>query len=102
MAGEVARFALAGVALFLLGANVAFLVHVRNFVRWFCLKVVAVALLLVYVATSALCAERLGPGTVTVGLVAVVVDVAAMYRMWSAIDRAPYIRNPEEGGSNAL
>jgi len=76
---------IAGLAVFLVGANVAFLAHLgRRFVPWFTVKIVAVTLLLIYVATSVVW------GTpdwwrLVIGLVAVIIDIYAIYRMWVSI-----------------
>jgi hypothetical protein len=76
---------IAGLALFLIGANGAFLLHLGSrLVPWFTIKIGAVTLLLAYVAASALWGD---PQTLRLllGFVAVAVDVYALYRMWASI-----------------
>lgn len=79
---------IAGIALFLIGTNVAFLIHLSaRLVPWFTFKIVAVTGLLVYVALSVL----LGDPTWwrgLIGLAAVVTDSVAIYRMWTNIIEA--------------
>lgn len=80
-----AHVVIAGLAVFLVGANVAFLAHLGSrFVPWFTIKIVAVTLLLVYVATSVVWGSP-DWWRLVIGLVAVVVDIYAIYRMWASI-----------------
>ena len=75
----------AGMCLFLIGANVAFLAHLRaQLMSWFNLKIVAVTVLLVYVSTSVFFGH---PETcmLLLGLLATVLDSIALYKMWGSI-----------------
>lgn len=81
------HIATAGVALFLIGANIAFLAHLgSNLVPWFRFKVAAVTLLLIYVALSASFANpslwRSG-----IAVAALLIDVWALWNMWRSITR---------------
>ena len=85
---EFGHIIVAGIALFLIGANGAFLLHLgARLVPWFTFKIVAVTIMLAYVAASAIWGNpqslRLG-----LGFIAVVIDVWALFRMWTNITDA--------------
>ena len=76
---------IAGLALFLIGANVSFLLHLgARLVPWFRFKISAVTLLLSSVAASAIWGNPELP-RLALSLGAVLVDVVALFRMWSSI-----------------
>lgn len=89
---DLLRVTVSGLAVFLVGANIAFLVHLGpRMVRWFTLKVSAVILLLTYVASSVVWATS-ATWILALGLAAVTLDVVAVYRMWVANDRPEPLR----------
>lgn len=75
----------AGLCLFLVGANISFVAHLRSrVVPWFSFKISAVTLLLLYVASSVF----LGHPTLwrlVLGFIATTLDTVALYRMWFSI-----------------
>jgi hypothetical protein len=85
---DTVKLMLAGFSIFLIGANTAFLANFgSSLVSWFRLKVTAVSGLLLYVALSGLYGDP-APWRLTLGLVAVFMDMAAIVTMWSTIDTA--------------
>lgn len=95
----------AGISLFLIGTNIAFLLHLSpRLMPWFTFKISAVTGLLVYVALSVLWGDPAWWRGV-IGLAAVVIDTVAIYRMWTSIIEAskrgrvglvPLLREREE------
>jgi hypothetical protein len=70
----------------LVGANIALLLNLGGrLAQWFRMKIVAVTLLLVYVATSAAVGHP-APWRITVGFVALAIDAAALAYMWRSIN----------------
>lgn len=79
---------IAGIALFLIGTNISFLLHLSpRLMPWFTFKIVAVTGLLTYVALSVLWGDPSWWRGI-IGLVAVVIDMVAIYRMWTSIIEA--------------
>lgn len=79
------RIATGGLALFLIGANVAFLAHLGySLLQWFQFKIYATTLLLVYVATSVFFGG-VGIDRTALAAIALVIDAIAIWRMWSSI-----------------
>lgn len=82
---SVAHTVIAGMALFLIGCNLAFLLHLGSrLVTWFNIKIAAITLLLAYVGSSAVWGNP-DEWRVALGFVGLAIDVYAMYRMWSSI-----------------
>jgi hypothetical protein len=85
----------AGVALFLAGVNLAFLLQLGGkLVGWFKFKIAAVTAILIYVCLSF---SYGSPATsrVVVGWFGLALDLGAIFWMWSSIERA---RENEEIG----
>lgn len=79
------HIAAGGLALFLIGANLAFIMHLgENILSWFQFKILAVTSLLVYVALSLLIG---GPGATrtTIAAFALIIDTVALYRLWANV-----------------
>lgn len=84
-----------GTALFLIGANVSFLMHLgRQLVSWFLIKAAAGSVLLLYICLSGLMGHPRG-WRLGIGLAGVVAELIAMVIMWSSVTRA---RNVGEMG----
>lgn len=82
---KVAQIAVASIAFFLIGANVALLAEFgRNFSSWWTLKLSAVMVLLTYVTASMIYGNPDG-ARVTIGAIACAVDLFAFSRVWRAI-----------------
>lgn len=78
----------AGVALFLAGVNVAFLLQLGgSLVGWFKFKIFAISLLLVYITLSF---SYGAPNTdrVVIGWAGLALDLFAVFWMWVSIERA--------------
>ena len=76
-----------GLAIFLLGANVAFVASLgRLLAPWFIVKLVAINLLMIYMCLSLFLGH---PGTAraALGSVALCVDVVALGLMWYSIEK---------------
>jgi hypothetical protein len=92
----------AGLAVFLIGVNVALLVQLEKYIlSWFQFKIFGVTALLVYVCLS-LVFGGVGLSRTVVGVIALVIDAAAVWRMWSSIltingGTFPSLRQHEEG-----
>jgi hypothetical protein len=75
----------AGLALFLVGVNTAFLVNLgNNLTRWFTFKILAIDLMMIYVCLSL----ALGQPTTwraLIGVFALITDTFALVWMWSGI-----------------
>lgn len=79
------HIAAGGLAIFLIGANLAFILHLgENVLSWFQFKLLAVTSLLVYVALSVLIGGP-GIGRTTIAAVALLIDTIALYRLWSNV-----------------
>ena len=79
------HIAVAGLGLFLIGANIAFLLHLgQGFFNWFQFKIVATTLLLVYVALSVLVGGPPASRT-SIAAVALIIDCVAVWRMYANI-----------------
>lgn len=77
----------AGMALFLFGANVAFLVNLGSrTVRWFKFKIAAITLLLGYVALSMFYGNP-DAWRVSIGFSALLLDIVALVWMWRSIEK---------------
>ena len=82
---EYLRIVTAGLALFLVGANVAFLLHLgESLVSWFNFKIAAATLLLVYVSLSVLVGGP-PPWRISIALFALIIDAIAVYRLWANV-----------------
>jgi hypothetical protein len=76
----------AGLAVFLVGANCAFLLNLGNrLTRWFTLKVGSVTLLMVYVALS-LYVGSPDLWRACIGVAALLLDLVALGWMWYSIE----------------
>jgi hypothetical protein len=76
-----------GLALFLAGANVAFLFNLgRNLTGWFTLKIVAITGVLAYMALS-LYVGQPGVWRASLGVVALMIDLFALGYMWYGIEK---------------
>lgn len=79
------HIAAGGLAIFLIGANLAFILHLgENVLSWFQFKILAVTVLLIYVALSVLIGGP-GIGRTTVATFALLVDTVALYRLWANV-----------------
>jgi hypothetical protein len=77
-----------GIALFLAGCNLAFLVMLGGkLVTWFKFKVFAMALTLVYVCMSFAYGSPAN-SRVVVGWTALLADIVAVFWMWISVERA--------------
>jgi hypothetical protein len=75
----------AGIALFLVGINIALLIHVKDSIlTWWQFKLAAVTLMLVYIATS-LAFGGVGLGRTVFGIIALCIDAVAVWYMWNSI-----------------
>ena len=75
-----------GLALFLAGANVAFLVNLgRDLTGWFFFKIVAITGVLAYMSLS-LYVGNPGPWRASLGVLALLVDLFALGYMWYGIE----------------
>lgn len=77
--------AIAGIAIFLVGSNAAFLINLGNkIVAWFKFKIIAVELLLTYIVISLL----YGNPTiyrVVIAAAAIIIDCLALAYMWKSV-----------------
>ena len=95
----------AGMGIFLIGVNLAFLLNLgTELVRWFTVKIMAVTTLLVYVVLSMTYGNP-AVWRAWIGLIAMVIDCAAVFWMWWSVTRAtesghvglvPLLRSIEE------
>ena len=72
-------------SVFLVGVNIAFLINLgSSLVRWFQFKIVAVTIMLSYIALS-LTIGNPDAWRASIGVVAMLVDMAAVLWMWKSI-----------------
>jgi len=77
----------ASVALFLFGANVAFLTQLgKVLTTWFTLKIVAITGIMFYMSLSLYIGDP-GPWRASLALVFLLIDVVALGYMWLGIER---------------
>ena len=75
-----------GIALFLVGANIAFMANLgTRIVVWFRFKVAALTLLLTYVSFSMWVGQP-APWRLGIGMVALILDIFALFWMWHSIE----------------
>lgn len=75
----------ASIALFLVGVNIALIIHVRDsLLTWWQFKLAAVTLLLIYVALS-LAFGGVGLSRTILGITALCIDAVAVWYMWTSI-----------------
>lgn len=75
----------AGLAVFLIGANLAFMIHLGESIRsWFQFKILAIMMLLIYVVTS-LVLDSPGLGNSIFAFIALMIDAVAVYRLWANV-----------------
>ena len=76
-----------GLALFLAGANIAFLINLgRDLTGWFTVKICAITLLMAYMSMS-LYIGNPGPWRASLGIAALLADAFALFYMWYSIEK---------------